>query len=1492
MEDENGDPLVLPNVEIRAQINGQKAKALVDSACQSVIISSSFARQHKIPLIPLVKSRQLKLADGIPVSRMFYKALVDVTIGDGEEKHVEQILAFVGDVEYDIMLGLPWLSVHQPQTRWSEGTLVMDSLHCALSCNTSFRPTVAVAEQHHQRRAKIDAWEEKYKRKKQSHEDDDVHEVTAVSAVALAQREGYEVFTVWLQEIGSNTAPPVQASATSAADFEKFMKGKDEQQDPREKLPPEYHDLADAFSRQKAKELPPHRPGVDLAIQLKEGSQPPFKRYYPLDALSDKALKKWIDDLLEQKAIRKSISSCSAPVIVVKKPGGGLRICIDYRALNALTVKNRYPIPRIKETLTRIANKKYFTKLDIIAAFNRVRIQEGHEWLTAFSTRYGQYECLVMPFGLSNAPAAFQSFINDTLMDCLDDFASAYLDDCLIFSDTLEEHVEHVRKVIKRLHDNSLTIDIDKCEFHVQETKFLGLIVTTEGIKMDDTKVKAILDWEECKTIKDVQSFLGFANFYRTFIFGFSKIAAPLTALTKKNEHGNQVFRWEEPQRKAFQDLKEAFMKEPILAYFEPGRETIVETDASDDVLGAVCSQKHEVDGKTIWKTVAYFSKKMSAPQRNYDIYDKELLAIVEAFDEYRPELTACDEETPIGVITDHKGLEWFMSTKKLNSRQARWAEGLSGYNFVITYRPGKKNIRADALSRRSQDRANSELLKQREQRILDPEKVVDLPAGYESVYASAITTRSARAKELPSGGQLMLLQGGSEDPEVLKKIVAESTFQSAESSEDKQPLQETSFLEESGSFANPDPVPNPDPVGDDRVQEAQSSKEDHKVNSDPQGSNPDPSNLEPDPEVGENDVAEAKESFAKRLTLARESDEDYQETVSLLKEGVKTPSAYMQKMKINPALCAVGEGGQILVEGRQWLPNDGALRLEVIRRCHSAPAAGHPGTAGTLELVRRQYYWPHMAKQIRKFVRACRKCRMSKHSTQAKQGLLHPMPIPEGEPWSEIAVDFVVGLPESKSFEGVGYANILTVTCRLTKMARFLPIRSMTAPNVARIFLRDVWSLYGLPTKVTSDRGPQFVSSFMKELERQLDIGTRLSSSYHPETDGQSERTNQSMERYLRSYVNENQNDWVDWLPMAEFAHNNQVSASTGVTPFYSNLGRHPRMDAIVKEKTSRSDQPSKVKLEAERARDFAGQLSTLHQQLRQSLALAQCDQADAANTKRRVQNTYSVGDKVFVSTKNLPTTRPSKSLDFKYAGPFEIISAVSPETYKLDLPSQWTIDNAFHVALLQPALEGLPGQHSTESPPPPVIVQRDDRTEEEYEVEAVVDSRQKKAPGRIAKGAMRKIWTEYKVRWKGYEGDKDEYTWEHEDQLAGSPELVAEYHRLHPEKSIQGFTDPSSSAASMQKTEVQLLRPSDDVTAQLLAGLPAACQQTPELSPAARPQVSQPRGRALPSSGAGARAPDCKMEDWDMEDDHAFAAAAVLYSGCKGLQHGFGKG
>lgn len=464
--------------------------------------------------------------------------------------------------------------------------------------------------------------------------------------------------------------------------------------DPCIKLPPHHHQFADVFDASAADKLPPHRP-TDHTFELKPGTTPPAGPLYNMSIEELQVLRKWLAENLDKGFIRASQSPAASPVLFAHKPGGGLRFCVDYRGLNAITIKNRYPLPLIQETLSRLSKARYYTKLDVIGAFNQIRIAEGQEWLTAFNTRYGLFESLVMPFGLTNAPATFQSYINSLLRPYLDVFCTAYIDDILIYSDDLTSHRLHVHTILETLQKAGLKLDINKSEFEVQEVTYLGLIISTSGVRMDPSKVQCIMDWESPSCIKDLQSFLGFANFYRRFIKGFSRIVTPLNALTRKD----QKWIWTNQHENAFQNLKVAFTIAPTLQHFDPEKKVFVETDASDYVSSGILSQMGR-DG--VLHPVAFMSRKHSPTECNYEIYDKELLAIVRCFEDWRAELQGVAQ--PISVITDHRNLEYFMTTKQLSRRQVRWSEFLSQFDFSIGWRSGRTSKKPDSLTRRSQD--------------------------------------------------------------------------------------------------------------------------------------------------------------------------------------------------------------------------------------------------------------------------------------------------------------------------------------------------------------------------------------------------------------------------------------------------------------------------------------------------------------------------------------------------------------------------------------------------------------------------------------------------------------------------------------------------------------------------------------------------------------------------------------------------------------------
>jgi hypothetical protein len=417
---------------------------------------------------------------------------------------------------------------------------------------------------------------------------------------------------------------------------------------------------------------------------------PPFGPLYSLSEPELKELSKWIQENLSKGFIHGSQSPAGALILFVKKKDGSLRLCVDYRGLNRITIKNRYPLPLISETLDRLCGAKIFTKLDLRGAYNLLRIKRGDEWKTAFQTCYGHFECLVMPFSLTNAPASFQHLMNDIFRDILDVYVLIYLDDILIFSRDLTQHKEHVHEVLCCLTTNGLYAKAKKCEFSKHSTEFLGFIISAEGITMSPSKVDTILSWPEPQKVTDLQAFLSFANFYRCFIQGYSRIILPLTHLLKKGAS----FTFSTAARTAFQKLKTTFTSAPILHHFDHNLDTIIETDASDSAISAIISQVHP---DNLLHPIAFMSRKMTPAECNYEIHDKELLAIISAMKLWRHYLESLPK--PFHILTDHKNLEYFQTARILSCRQAHWSEEINHHKYTIDYHPSTKNGKADALS-------------------------------------------------------------------------------------------------------------------------------------------------------------------------------------------------------------------------------------------------------------------------------------------------------------------------------------------------------------------------------------------------------------------------------------------------------------------------------------------------------------------------------------------------------------------------------------------------------------------------------------------------------------------------------------------------------------------------------------------------------------------------------------------------------------------------
>jgi transposase InsO family protein len=432
--------------------------------------------------------------------------------------------------------------------------------------------------------------------------------------------------------------------------------------------------------------LPPERP-VSHTIPLELGAEPVWRAPYRLSPAERAEVEKQIKHLLEMGYVVPSSSPFGAPILFVPKPDGSLRMCMDFRALNAITVKNKYALPRVDDLLDSLGGATVFSSIDLASGYWQIRLGPDEAPKTAFRTHFGHYEWRVLPFGLCNAPATFQALMNNVFSNRgLGKYVAVYLDDILIYSRSPQEHVQHLREVLTVLREQRLFARVDKCHFNKSELKYLGHVVGAEGIKVDPSKIAAVTAWPQPQNVSEVRSFLGLATYFRRFIQGFSTLARPLYALTRKvGDRPSWV--WDATCTASFEGLKSALTEAPVLALPDWSKPFEVVTDASVHGTGAVLLQERH--------PVSYDSKRFSPAEYNYDTGEQELLGVVRALMAFRCYV----EGQEFTLVTDHEPLTYLKEQPKLSRKHARWYGFLSTFEFNWEHRPGRVNV-ADPLSR------------------------------------------------------------------------------------------------------------------------------------------------------------------------------------------------------------------------------------------------------------------------------------------------------------------------------------------------------------------------------------------------------------------------------------------------------------------------------------------------------------------------------------------------------------------------------------------------------------------------------------------------------------------------------------------------------------------------------------------------------------------------------------------------------------------------
>ena len=634
-----------------------EVKALVDSGATDSFIKPAFAKRMGIGLKELDAPKKIWNIDNTENKAGLITHCADLDVQTkGTHKTMRFLITDTGNE--DIVLGYPWLAAYEPQINWQHAVIKEDAYPVVLRTTHPERRGVTIAFAP-----------------TESAEFSDDEKRQAIR----------ELYTEWNEVRARTTATDLAIEAqqyTSAT-----------------AIPEEYADFAKVFSEEESHRFPPPRPW-DHAIEFTKDAPAAINcKIYPMSRDEDEALRKFLDEQLEKGYIRPSKSPYASSFFFVKKKDGKLRPVQDYRKINSFTVRNQYPLPLIQELITDLGNADIYTKLDVRWGYNNVRIKEGDEEKAAFKTRYGFFEPLVMPFGLNNAPATFQAMMDylcgPTILkhELLGTIIRVYMDDIAIASQNGRAgHIAAVRDVLRIAKDNDLYFKPEKCVFGAPAIDYLGVILEKGVTRMDPVKVAGIRNWPTPTTVKQVRSFLGFCNFYRLFIKGFATHARPLNRLTRKDTD----WHWGQTEEDAFTKLKTLVTSEPVLAHPDLRDQFEMEVDASGFAVGAVLMQRKE-DGRR--HPIGYYSATLNEAERNYDIYDLELLAIVKAFRHWRPLLAGSPHKTK--VFSDHLNLQYWRSPQRISRRIAREVLELSEYDFEIHHIKGTANGRADALSRR-----------------------------------------------------------------------------------------------------------------------------------------------------------------------------------------------------------------------------------------------------------------------------------------------------------------------------------------------------------------------------------------------------------------------------------------------------------------------------------------------------------------------------------------------------------------------------------------------------------------------------------------------------------------------------------------------------------------------------------------------------------------------------------------------------------------------
>lgn len=849
---------------------------------------------------------------------------------------------------------------------------------------------------------------------------------------------------------------------------------------------------------------------------------PIFTKTYRYPEIHKKEVSTQMDQMLKNGIIQPSNSPWSSPIWIVPKKldASGTRkwrIVIDYRKLNDKTIEDKYPLPNISDILDKLGKAQYFTTLDLANGFHQIEMEPEDVHKTAFSTDTGHYEFKRMPFGLRNAPASFQRVMNNVLRGLQNEICCVYLDDVIIYSTSLQEHIERLKLIFERFRQSNFKIQLDKSEFLHKEVNYLGHLITKEGVKPNPDKIQAVKNFPIPKTPRDIKSFLGLAGYYRRFIKDFAKIAKPMTLCLKKNakvEHSPAFL-------SSFNHLKNLLINSPILKYPDFTQPFVLTTDASNTALGAVLSQSTPPNDHP----VAYASRTLNETEQRYSTIEKELLAIVWACKYFRPYLFG----RKFQIYTDHRPLVWLFNVKEPGSKLIRWRLKLEEYDYTIIYKSGKQNTNADTLSRIPLN-------------ALETESILNNPGDITTDIDKFLNDVDKNLFEKIDNDEYFKIINELDlplDPSAVEPSPLPSTsrIKILENIQIRPPNDNTSSTDTAHS-TNVDETLNEIPILDEIINNKMNQLIIKKSPYDAY-------------------VKREYETFDGNKIIRATIPTNQEAIVKFLKENLTNKSTYVHFLSkelrslfqeaLSKHFCNFK-----LVECTKLINNVKQEEREMIIRFSHEGKTNHRGIQETLKRLKSNYYWKSLKSDVTKFINECEICQRTKYNRNPPD---QPIVLTEtpSKPFEIIHLDTL--FIEKQKF--------LVIIDKFSKYGQALPYLG-TAISVSQNLIH-FFSFFGIPKLIISDNGTEFKNEVVKDLLKTHNIKIHFTTPNHHESNSPVERLNSTLIEHIRILREKNKDtDLTTLMPYAVIAYNSTIHSSTGFTPYTLILGHTSSNDPM----------------------------------------------------------------------------------------------------------------------------------------------------------------------------------------------------------------------------------------------------------------------------------------------------------------------------------------